>query len=70
ALAGADCSPAGLQARFGELTGVHLDEAGARRTTIAGALELGRGRATLFIGDSGRIAMITADDGAAFVCSA
>jgi hypothetical protein len=68
-LAGRDQSPAGLQARFGELTGVHLDEAGARRTTIAGALELARGRASLFVGDTGWIALITAPAGPPLLCS-
>lgn len=69
-LAGADRSPAGLEARFGPLMGVHLDEAGARRTTIAGALELGRSRASLFVGDSGRIALLTIEGGAPILCSA
>lgn len=68
-LAGPDQSPAGLQRRFGDLTGVHLDEAGARRTTIAGALELGRGRASLFVGDTGWIALITLPGGAPILCS-
>jgi hypothetical protein len=68
-LAGADRSPAGLEARFGAIMGVHLDEAGARRTTIAGALELGRSRASLFVGDSGRIALLTASGGAPILCS-
>lgn len=68
-LTGRDQAPAGLQARFGELSGVHLDEAGARRTTIAGALELGRGRASLFVGDTGWIALITAADAPALLCS-
>jgi len=69
ALEGRDRSPAGLTTRFGELIGVHLDEAGARRTTIAGALELGRGRCSLFVGDSGRIALITVADGPPILCS-
>jgi len=68
-LVGADRSPSGLQARFGDLLGVHLDEVGARRTTIAGALELGRGRASLFIGDTGRIAMVTVEEGPPTLCS-
>jgi len=68
-LEGADRSPSGLQARFGDLLGVHLDEVGARRTTIAGALELGRGRASLFIGDTGRIAMVTVEEGPPTLCS-
>jgi hypothetical protein len=68
-LEGADRSPAGLQARFGEVTGVYLDEDGARRTTIAVALDLGRARPSLFIGDTGRIAMITNVDGPPVLCS-
>jgi len=68
-LVGAEQSPAGLRARFGELVGVHLDEAGARRTTIAGALERGRGCASLFVDDRGWIALITAADGAPILCS-
>jgi hypothetical protein len=68
-LAGADQSPAGLQRRFGDVMGVHLDEAGARRTTIAGALDLGRGRASLFVGDTGRIALITVAGRAPLLCS-
>lgn len=68
-LEGADRSPAGLHARFGEVIGVYLDEAGARRTTIGGALELGRGRASLFIGDTGRIALITSPDSPPVLCS-
>ena len=59
-LAGAERSPAGLEARVGELVGVQLDEAGARRLTIAGALERARAQASLFIGDTGRIALLTA----------
>lgn len=68
-LAGAERSPAGLQARLGEVIGVYLDDDGARRTTIAGALDLGRGRAALFIGDTGRVAMILAADGPPVLCS-
>jgi hypothetical protein len=68
-LEGADRSPAGLRARFGDLLGVHLDTGGACRTTIAGALELGRKRASLFVADTGRLALITAEDGAALLCS-
>ena len=68
-LVGADRSPAGLQARFGELTGVYVDESGAWKTTIAGALELGRARAALFVGDTGRIAMITAAGQPPVLCS-
>lgn len=58
-LEGADQSPAGLRARFGELVGIVVDEDGARRTTIAHALERGRARASLFIADSGNVALIT-----------
>ncbi len=68
-LAGADRSPAGLRARFGELLGVHLVEDGAARTTIAGALEHGRGRASVFIADTGRLALITTAAGSAILCS-
>ncbi|MEO7094454.1 MAG: hypothetical protein ABI175_14460, partial [Polyangiales bacterium] len=62
-LAGADQSPAGLRARFGELLGVRLGEIGATRTTIADALELGRATASVFVADSGNIALITAATG-------
>ena len=58
-LAGKDKSPAGLAARLGALVGVQLDAAGARRVEIARALELGRTSASLWIGDNGRVAMIT-----------
>ncbi|MBA3393206.1 MAG: hypothetical protein H0T89_11200 [Deltaproteobacteria bacterium] len=68
-LEGADRSPAGLHARFGELSGIHLDEVGARRTTIASALELGRGKRSLFIGDTGRVALVTDDVGTQTLCS-
>ena len=68
-LEGADRSPAGLHTRFGEVTGVHLDEHGARRTTLGGALDLGRAAASLFIGDTGRIAMMTSVDGPPILCS-
>jgi len=68
-LAGADRSPAGLRARLGELTGIRLAEAGAGRTTIAHALELGRGDASLFIADSGSAALITAAGEPPLLCS-
>jgi hypothetical protein len=68
-LEGADRSPAGLRARFGELVGVHLDEAAANRTTIADALALGRSKPSLFIADTGNLAMITVADGSALLCS-
>jgi len=68
-LAGADQSPAGLHARFGVLVGVRLGETGASRTTIAHALELGRGVPSLFIADSGNLALITRADGGPLLCS-
>ena len=68
-LTGPDQSPAGLRRRFGDLLGVSLDEAGARRTTVANALELGRGRASLFVGDTGWIALITIAGGVPLLCS-
>jgi hypothetical protein len=68
-LAGPDRSPAGVRARFGELVGIRLAESGATRTTIAHALELGRGIASLFIGDAGGVALITLADGPAILCS-
>lgn len=58
-LAGKDKSPAGIAARFGALTGVFVDANGAKRIEIGKALELGRTSATLWIGDNGRIALIT-----------
>ena len=58
-----------LRARLGQVVGVHLDETGARRTTIVGALELGRDRASLFVADTGRIALITVAGGAPILCS-
>ena len=68
-LEGKDRSPAGLQARFGALTGVHLLAAGAARTTIAGALEHGRACASLFIADAGRLALLTVAGGPPLLCS-
>jgi hypothetical protein len=68
-LEGADRSPAGLRARLGDLTGIRLAGAGAGRTTIAHALELGRGTASLFIADTGSVAMITAADAPPLLCS-
>jgi hypothetical protein len=68
-LAGADRSPAGLRARLGDLTGVHLVATGAGRTTIAHALELGRAAPSVFIADSGNVAMVTVGDGSAILCS-
>ena len=68
-LEGADRSPAGLEARFGQLRGVHLDEQGARRTTIGQALARGRGRASLFVADRGLVALLTSADGPPLLCS-
>ena len=69
ALEGADRSPAGLRARFGELVGVWIDETGASRTTIAAALDQGRNRPSLFIADNGGVAMITVAAGPPILCS-
>jgi hypothetical protein len=68
-LEGADRSPAGLRARFGDIMGVRLTEDGASRTTIARALELDRGTSSVFIADSGHVAMITVVDGPPILCS-
>jgi hypothetical protein len=68
-LEGADRSPAGLRARLGDLAGIRLAEAGAGRTTIAHALELGRGAASLFVADNGNLALITAVEGPPLLCS-
>jgi hypothetical protein len=68
-LAGPDQSPAGLRRRFGDLLGVQLDASGSRRTTVANALELGRGQASLFVGDTGWIALITIAGGVPLLCS-
>ncbi len=68
-LEGTDRSPEGLRARFGELTGIRLDATSAIRTTIAHALELGRTTPALFIGDTGTLAMITAESAAPILCS-
>ena len=68
-LEGKDRSPDGLRARFGELTGVHLREGGAGRTTIAGALEHGRSCTSLFIADTGRLALLTVASGPALLCT-
>jgi hypothetical protein len=68
-LEGADRSPAGLRARLGDITGIRVTEDGASRTTIARALELDRGTASLFIADSGHVAMITVVDGPPLLCS-
>jgi hypothetical protein len=68
-LEGADRSPAGLRARLGDLTGIRLAEEGASRTTIAHALELGRAAPSMFIADSGQVAMITAPGAPPLLCS-
>ena len=57
-LAGAEQSPAGLEARVGAQVGIYLDDDGARRTASGAALALGRGHAALFIADSGRLALV------------
>ena len=62
-LAGVDRSPDGLRNRFGELTGIYLGDGPSHRTTIARALELGRAKPSLFIADTGHVAMITVADG-------
>jgi hypothetical protein len=68
-LEGADRSPAVLRARLGDITGVRLTEDGASRTTIARALELDRGKSSVFIADNGHVAMITVVDGPPILCS-
>jgi len=65
---GADRAPAGRTARFWELTGILLDPARARRTTNGGTLALARGEVALFIGDSGRIALMFVGEGAPLLC--
>lgn len=67
-LAGVEQSPAGLEARVGAMTGVYLDADGARRMPIGDALALGRGRAALFIGDTGRLALLMSDAGPPLLC--
>ena len=68
-LEGADKSPAGIRTRFGDLSGVLVADDGAQRTTIAKAIELGKQRASLFIADSGNLALITSVDAAPLLCS-
>lgn len=68
-LEGKDRSPAGIETRFGALSGIYLDDDTSCRTTIRGALELGRGRASLFIGDSGRVALLTRTDQPPVLCA-
>ena len=63
-LVGVEQSPAGLEARVGAMTGVYLDADGARRLPIGDALERGRGQAALFIGDTGRLALLMSPAGA------
>jgi hypothetical protein len=58
-LEGVDRSPAGLRIRLGDLSWIRVAEGGAGSTTVARALELGRGAASLFIADSGTVALIT-----------
>ena len=64
-LEGADKSPAGLEARFGTLSGVLVTADGAIRTTIVDALVRGRSAASVFIADNGNVALITHADGTA-----
>src|SRR6185436_13019739 len=66
-LEGADRSPSGLRARLGDLPGIRLSEDSASRTTNAHAL--GRRASSLFIADSGSVAMITAADAPPLLCS-
>lgn len=68
-LEGVDRSPVGLRKRFGELVGIYVGDGPAHRTTIARALELGRAKASLFIADTGNVAMITIAEGAELLCS-
>ena len=68
-LEGADRSPSGAAKRFGDLIGIHLTATEANRTTVGNALALGRGAATLFIADNGSLAVLTAADGTAVLCS-
>jgi hypothetical protein len=68
-LEGADRSPDGSSKRFGDVLGVHLDEASAHRTTISNALALGRAKASLFIADNGNLGVVTIADGSAVLCS-
>jgi hypothetical protein len=68
-LEGADLSPVGLRARLGDLVGIRVAEDGVGRTTVARALELGRGVASLFIADSGTAALITARGAPPLLCS-
>lgn len=63
-LVGVEQSSAGLEARVGAMTGVYLDADGARRLPIGDALERGRGQAALFIGDTGRLALLMSPAGA------
>jgi hypothetical protein len=66
-LEGADKSPAGIRARFGELSGVIVDAEGARRATIADAVALRH--AAVFIADNGSLALITSAGAAPLLCS-
>jgi hypothetical protein len=54
-LAGADQSPAGIEKRFGVVSGVLLQVEGAQRVTIRAAVEARRG---LWIADNGRMALL------------
>lgn len=69
-LEGTDKSPAGLEARFGNLVGVRIAADGATRTTIGDALVRGRSVASVFIADNGHVALLThADATAPTLCS-
>ena len=68
-LAGKEKSPAGLAARMGAITGVFLDETSAKRIVIARALELARGASALWIGDTGRVALVVQAGGPSLLLS-
>lgn len=60
-LAGADKSPAGLRARFGELTGVRITAEAYARVPVAQAMQ--KDVASVFVADNGNLAIVTTDDG-------
>ena len=68
-LAGKDKSPAGLTARMGAITGVFLDATTCRRVAIARTLELARGTPALWIGDTGRAALVVQTGGPSLLLS-
>ncbi|MEZ4398926.1 MAG: hypothetical protein R3B06_02850 [Kofleriaceae bacterium] len=57
-LVGADQSPAGIAARFGDMPGVVIEGTGARRVGIADAVVRLRDELALWIADTGRVALI------------